>query len=44
MEYKELAKQKGVKDYLLCPCMNDSPEFATMIYTLAKQRLDSSPT
>lgn len=44
IEYKELAKQKGVKDYLLCPCMNDSPEFATMIYTLAKQRLDSSPT
>ena len=45
IEYKELAEQSGVKEYLLCPCMNDSLPFAKMIHTLLQEKaLDSSST
>lgn len=45
IEYKDLAERVGVKEYLLCPCMNDSLPFAKMIYALLQEKaLCSSST
>lgn len=31
IQYKTLAQEIGVKDYIVCPCLNDSDSFAKMI-------------
>lgn len=31
IQYKKLAQEAGVKDYIVCPCLNDSDSFAKMI-------------
>lgn len=31
IQYKKLAQEIGVKDYIVCPCLNDSDSFAKMI-------------
>lgn len=37
IEYRELAKQIGIGEFLLCPCPNDSSEFARLILELLKE-------
>ncbi len=37
IEYRELAKKVGIGEFLLCPCPNDSLEFARLILELLKE-------
>lgn len=36
MQYRLMAERLAVKEYLVCPCLNDSIEFAKLIVGLVK--------
>lgn len=36
MQYRLMAERLAVKEYLVCPCLNDSIEFAKFIIELVK--------
>ncbi|MDO7253248.1 ferrochelatase [Helicobacter cappadocius] len=36
IQYKQLAQEIGIKDYIVCPCLNDSDLFAKMILQYAQ--------
>ncbi|PAF43059.1 ferrochelatase [Helicobacter sp. 11S03491-1] len=38
IQYKKLATQRGIKDYIVCPCLNDSDKFAKMIVEFVNQK------
>lgn len=36
MQYKEIARDLGIKEYLVCKCLNDSDDFVNLIIRLCK--------
>lgn len=41
IEYRDLARESGVLEYLVCPCLNASKHFAQMILALVDSKLAS---
>ncbi|AFI04241.1 ferrochelatase [Helicobacter cetorum] len=37
IQYRLMAKRLGIKEYLVCPCLNDSLEFAKLIVELVQE-------
>ncbi len=38
IEYRKLALEAGVKDFIFCPCANDRVEFAQMIFNMIEEK------